>query len=68
MALGDDEEIGRPTTSPPSTPVMCAAARFQSDTVAWIPHYPFWALTIIAIDVFVIWALTVHGRDIVADA
>jgi len=31
---------------------------------AWIPHYPFWALTIIAIDVFVIWALTVHGRDI----
>jgi len=34
---------------------------------AWIPHYPFWALTIIAIDVFVIWALTVHGRDVVAD-
>ncbi len=34
---------------------------------AWIPHYPLWAITIIAIDVFVIWALTVHGRDIVAD-
>lgn len=31
---------------------------------AFIPYYPFWALTIIAFDVFVIWALTAHGRDI----
>jgi hypothetical protein len=29
---------------------------------AWLPWYPIWAITIIAIDVFVIWALTVHGR------
>jgi hypothetical protein len=32
----------------------------------WLPYYPVWALVIIALDVFVIWALTVHGRDIVA--
>jgi hypothetical protein len=25
---------------------------------------PFWAIAVIAIDVIVIWALTVHGRDI----
>ena len=31
---------------------------------AWLPHYPLWGLTIIALDVFVIWALTVHGKDI----
>ncbi|WP_456846897.1 DUF7144 family membrane protein [Cellulomonas sp. P5_C6] len=32
---------------------------------AWLPYYPVWSLIIIAIDFFVIWALTVHGRDIV---
>ena len=31
---------------------------------AWIPYYPIWSLAIIAICVAVIWALTVHGRDI----
>jgi hypothetical protein len=31
---------------------------------AWIPIYPIWGIATIAIDVFVIWALTVHGRDI----
>ncbi len=30
----------------------------------WMPWYPFWAITVIAFDVFVIWAVTVHGRDI----
>ena len=32
---------------------------------AFLPYYPFWAMTIIAFDVFVIWALTVtiaHDR------
>src|SRR6266540_3304509 len=28
----------------------------------YVPAYPVWALTIIAIDVFVIFALTAHGR------
>jgi len=39
--------------------VLSALANFT-----FIPYYPFWALTIIAIDIFVIWALAVHGRDL----
>jgi hypothetical protein len=31
---------------------------------AWLPHYPIWAIAIITLDVFIIWALTAHGRDI----
>jgi hypothetical protein len=30
----------------------------------WLPYYPLWAITIIAVDIAVIWALTAHGRDI----
>ena len=33
---------------------------------AFIPYYPFWSLTIIAVDIFVIWALVAHGRDVTA--
>jgi hypothetical protein len=29
-----------------------------------LPYYPLWAIAVITLDVFVIWALTVHGRDI----
>jgi hypothetical protein len=29
----------------------------------FIPYYPFWAILIIVLDVFVIWALAVHGRE-----
>ena len=32
----------------------------------WLPYYPIWSLLIIALDVFVIWALVVQGRDITA--
>ena len=31
---------------------------------AWLPYYPVWAILIIAFDMFVIWALTAHGRDL----
>ena len=31
---------------------------------AWLPYYPVWSILMIAIAVAVIWALTVHGRDI----
>ncbi len=31
---------------------------------AWLPYYPIWSITIIAICVAVIWALTAHGHDI----
>ena len=30
----------------------------------WLPYYPVWSILIIALDVAVIWALTIHGRDI----
>ena len=42
--------------------VLSAIANF-----AFIPYYPFWSLTVIALDIFVIWALTAHGRDVAAD-
>jgi hypothetical protein len=31
---------------------------------AFIPYYPFWSLTIIALDVFVIWALATYRSDV----
>ena len=29
----------------------------------FLPYYPLWAILIIAVDIFVIWALTAHGRE-----
>ncbi|MGI9586566.1 MAG: DUF7144 family membrane protein [Acidimicrobiia bacterium] len=31
---------------------------------AWLPWYPLWSILMITAGVFVIWALTVHGRDL----
>jgi hypothetical protein len=31
------------------------------------PYYQFWAITVIALDVFVIWALAAHGRTVATD-
>ena len=31
---------------------------------AFIPWYPVWSILIIIVDIAVIWALTMHGRDI----
>ncbi|TJZ57127.1 hypothetical protein FCH28_06605 [Streptomyces piniterrae] len=28
----------------------------------WIPHYPFWAITLVAINIFIIWALCAGDR------
>ncbi|CAN5567209.1 hypothetical protein BH10ACT3_BH10ACT3_04050 [soil metagenome] len=42
--------------------VLSALANFL-----WLPYYPVWSIVIIALDVAIIWALTVHGRDIVPD-
>ena len=30
----------------------------------WLPYQPLWSIIIIALSVLVIWALTVHGRDV----
>jgi hypothetical protein len=41
--------------------VSCVAAVLA---FTWLPWYPVWAIIFIALSVAVIWALTVHGRDI----
>jgi hypothetical protein len=38
--------------------VLSAIANFL-----FIPYYPFWALLLLTLDVFVIWALAAHGGD-----
>lgn len=30
----------------------------------WMPYYPVWSLVVVTFDLFVIWAVTAHGRDI----
>ena len=42
--------------------VLSATANFL-----FLPYYPFWALTVIALDIFVIWALAAHGGEIAMD-
>ena len=39
--------------------VISAVLSFMS-----LPYYPIWSILIITLDVFIIWALTAHGRDI----
>jgi hypothetical protein len=34
---------------------------------AFIPYYPVWSLLMIALNVFVIWALAAHGREMAID-
>ncbi|MCB0919144.1 MAG: hypothetical protein KDC39_11320 [Actinobacteria bacterium] len=29
----------------------------------WLPAYPFWSMIIIIIDIFIIWAIIAHGRE-----
>jgi hypothetical protein len=30
----------------------------------FMPAYPFWSLSILVLDLIVIWALTMHGREV----
>jgi hypothetical protein len=39
------------------------AALSATANFLFIPYYPFWSMLIIAVDIFVIWALTAHGRQ-----
>jgi hypothetical protein len=41
--------------------VLSAIANFL-----WLPYYPFWSLLIIVVDIFVIWAVVAHGREVAA--
>jgi hypothetical protein len=38
--------------------LLSAIANFM-----FIPDYPFWSMIVIALDIFVIWALAAHGRE-----
>jgi hypothetical protein len=39
--------------------VVSAIAAF-----AWLPYYPIWGIAIIVVAIAVIWALTMHGREV----
>jgi hypothetical protein len=43
-------------------PTVVLAAVSVLASFLWMPYYPIWSLTVIAFDVFVIWALVSHGR------
>lgn len=30
----------------------------------WAPYYPLWSLLLISFNIFAIWAVTAHGRDV----
>jgi len=49
------------------TVAVVAAAASMVGSFAWLPHYPIWAVVIIALDVFVMWAAIVHGRALVEE-
>ncbi len=34
-------------------------------TFVWLPQFPLWGFAILAVNLLVIWALTVHGGDLV---
>jgi hypothetical protein len=42
-----------------TTALLSALANFL-----FIPYYPFWALLIITLDIFVIWAIAAHGGEL----
>jgi hypothetical protein len=46
---------------------VIAAALSAVANFAFIPVYPVWSIVMIAVCVAVIWALTAHGKDIVAE-
>jgi hypothetical protein len=46
---------------------VIAASLSAIANFAFIPYYPVWSITIIAVDAAVIWALIVHGRDLVRE-
>jgi hypothetical protein len=43
---------------------VIAALVSMISAFVWMPIYPIWGITIVAVDFAVIWALTAHGRDI----
>ena len=46
--------------------VIVAAVSIVANFV-WLPYYPWWALLVIVLDFFVIWAVVLHGRDVAVE-
>ena len=46
--------------------VIVAAVSIIANFV-WLPYYPWWALLVIVLDFFVIWAVVLHGRDVAVE-
>jgi hypothetical protein len=46
----------------------CVAVISAVVNFAWLPYQPWWSILMIALSISVIWALTVHGRDIASPA
>jgi hypothetical protein len=40
------------------------AALSATANFLFIPYYPFWALLLFTLDIFVIWAITAHGGEL----
>jgi hypothetical protein len=40
------------------------AALSATANFLFIPYYPFWAIIVLTLDVFVIWALAAHGGEL----
>jgi hypothetical protein len=49
------------------TVAVIAAAVSMVGSFMWLPHYPVWSLVLMALDVFVLWAVIVHGRALVEE-
>ena len=49
------------------TIAVLAAAASLVGNFAWLPHHPIWGLSLMALDVFIIWAALMHGRDFIAE-
>ena len=45
---------------------VVVAAMVAVSNFLWLPYQPVWSIIIIAVCVMVMWALTVHGRDVTA--
>lgn len=46
------------------TVAVILAALSAIANFVWLPIQPWWAIIMITLDIFIIWAVTAHGRDI----
>lgn len=46
------------------TVVVIVAALSALANFIWLPYQPWWSVILITLNIFIIWAVTAHGRDI----